>query len=52
MICGLMKVRVLTVEIYCQFAGISQSAYEHQQGKSAREESILGLPKSMNCLEQ
>ncbi|MBH0065131.1 hypothetical protein [Psychrobacter sp. SZ93C1] len=51
MICELMKVRVLTIETYCQFAGISQSTYEYQQGKSAREEPILGLPKSMSWLE-
>ena len=51
MICELMKVRVLTIETYCQFAGISQSAYEYQQGRSAREEPILGLPKSMSWLE-
>jgi hypothetical protein len=41
-----MKVRVLTIEACYQLAGISQSTYEYQQEKSAREEPILRLPKS------
>lgn len=50
-ICELMNIDRLTVDHYCKFAGISPSAYEYQQGKSANDEMMLGLQKSMNWMD-
>ena len=50
-ICELMNIKRLTVDNYCRFAGISQSAYEYQQGKVASDEAILGLPKNLNWMD-
>ena len=50
-ICELMNIDRLTVDHYCQFAGISQSAYEYQQCKVANDEVMLGLPKNMNWMD-
>ncbi len=49
-ICELMNIDRLTVDNYCGFAGISQSAYEYQQCKSIKEEKGLGLIKNMSWL--
>lgn len=51
LICELMDIHRLTVASYCQFAGISQSAYEYQQGKAANDEMMLGLHKNMNWMD-
>ncbi|MGP5347249.1 hypothetical protein ACTXLJ_11380 [Psychrobacter celer] len=51
LICELMGVNRLTVASYCQFAGISQSAYEYQQCKVANDEAMLGLPKNLNWMD-
>lgn len=50
-ICELMNIERLTIDNYCQFAGISQSAYEYQQCKMANDEVMLGLPKNMNWMD-
>lgn len=50
-ICELMNIERLTVDSYCQFAGISQSVYEYKQGKVANDEAILGLPKNMSWMD-
>jgi len=50
-ICELMNIERLTVDNYCQFAGVSQSAYEYQQSKVANDEVMLGLPKNMNWMD-
>ena len=50
-VCELMNIERLTVDNYCQFAGISQSAYEYQQCKVANDEAMLGLPKNMNWMD-
>ncbi|WP_201574575.1 hypothetical protein [Psychrobacter sp. H8-1] len=49
-ICELMNIDRLTVENYCKFAGINQSAYEYQQGKVADDQALLGLHKNMNWM--
>lgn len=46
-----MNIERLTVDHYCQFAGISQSAYEYQQCKVAKDEAMLGLQKSMSWMD-
>lgn len=51
LICELMDVHRLTVSNYCQFAGISQSAYEYQQCKVDYDEALLGLPKNMSWMD-
>jgi len=51
LICELMDVNRLTVASYCQFAGISQSAYEYQQCKVANDEAMLGLSKNMSWMD-
>lgn len=50
-ICELMNIERLTVDNYCRFAGISQSAYEYQQCKVANDEAMLGLPKNLNWMD-
>lgn len=50
-VCELMNIERLTVDNYCQFAGISQSAYEYQQSKIANDEVMMGLPKNMNWMD-
>ena len=50
-ICELMNRERLTVDNYCQFAGISQSAYEYQQGKAVNDEVMLGLHKNMDWMD-
>lgn len=50
-ICELMNIERLTVENYCKFAGINQSAYEYQQCKASNDEMMLGLPKNMNWMD-
>lgn len=50
-ICELMNIERLTVDNYCRFAGISQSAYEYQQCKSANDEAMLGLPKNLSWMD-
>ena len=50
-ICELMNIDRLTVDHYCQFAGITQSAYEYLQCKVANDEPMLGLPKNMNWMD-
>lgn len=50
-ICELMNIERLTVDNYCRFAGISQSAYEYQQCKVANDEVMLGLPKNLNWMD-
>ena len=47
-ICELMNIERLTVDHYCQFAGISQSAYEYQQCKVAKDEAMRWLPKNLS----
>ena len=49
-ICELMNIDRLTIENYCRFAGINQSAYEYQQCKSLNEEKGLGFPRDMNWI--
>ena len=49
-ICELMNIERLTVESYCNFAGINQSAYEYEQCKASNDEMMLGLPKNMNWM--
>lgn len=49
-ICELMGIKALSVKGYCDFVGISQSNYEYQQCRSVVEDSVLGLPTSMNWL--
>ncbi len=51
LICELMGVRQLIIASYCNFAGISQSRYEYQQCKVARDETLLGLPKNMSWMD-
>ena len=50
-ICELMNIERLTVDNYCRFAGISQSAYEYQQCKVANDEAMLGLPKNLSWMD-
>ena len=50
-ICELMNIERLTVDHYCRFAGISQSAYEYQQCKVADDQAFLGLHKNMNWMD-
>ena len=50
-ICELMNIDRLTVENYCKFAGINQSAYEYQQCKVADDQALLGLQKNMNWMD-
>ncbi|MBK3393236.1 hypothetical protein IQ457_04650 [Psychrobacter sp. M9-54-1] len=50
-ICELMNIDRLTVDSYCRFAGISQSAYEYQQCKVANDEAMLGLPKNLSWMD-
>lgn len=47
----LMNIERLTVDSYCRFAGISQSAYEYQQCKVANDEAMLGLPKNLSWMD-
>lgn len=49
-ICNLMGVDGLTVNNYCSFAGITKTSFEYQQSKTAIEDSLVGLPMSMNWL--
>ena len=49
-ICKLMGVDDLTVNNYCSFAGINKTSFEYQQSKTAIEDSLVGLPMSMNWL--
>ena len=49
-ICELMNIERLTVENYCKFAGINQSAYEYQQCKVTNDQSMLGLPKNLSWM--
>lgn len=51
-ICELMGLSELSVKNYCQFAGINQSQYEYQQYRTVYEESLLGLPQSMDWLSE
>lgn len=50
-ICELMNIDRLTIENYCRFAGINQSAYEYQQGKAVNDEVMLGLHKNMDWMD-
>ena len=50
-ICELMNINRLTVDHYCRFAGITQSAYEYQQCKVAKDEAMLGLSKNMSWMD-
>lgn len=49
-VCKLMCIDVLTVESYCQFAGISRAGFEYQQCKKSVENGVIGIPKNMNWL--
>lgn len=51
-ICELMGLSELSIKSYCQFAGINQSQYEYQQYRTVYEESLLGLPQSMDWLSE
>lgn len=49
-VCKLMCIDVLTIESYCQFAGIKRESFEYQQCRRAIENDVIGTPKNMNWL--
>lgn len=49
-ICKLMRIEVLSVESYCQFAGIKRANFEYQQCRRAIENDVIGIPKNMDWL--
>ena len=46
----LMNIDSLTIDNYCSFANITKTSFEYQQSKTAIEDSLVGLPMSMNWL--
>jgi len=49
-ICKLMRIDVLSVESYCQFACIKRASFEYQQCRRAIENDVIGIPKNMDWL--
>lgn len=49
-VCKLMRIEVLSVESYCQFAGIKRANFEYQQCKRTIENDVIGIPKNMDWL--
>ena len=46
----LMNIDSLTIDNYCSFADITKASFEYQQSKTAVEDSVVGLPMSMDWL--
>ncbi len=49
-ICKLMRIEVLSVESYCQYAGIKKASFEYQQCRRSIENDVIGIPKNMDWL--
>lgn len=49
-ICKLVGIERLMIDSYCSFANIAKTSFEYQQSKAAIEDSLVGLPMSMNWL--
>lgn len=49
-VCKLMRIEVLSVESYCQFAGIKRANFEYQQCRRSIENDVIGIPKNMDWL--
>ena len=49
-ICKLMRIDVLSVESYCQYAGIKKASFEYQQCRRSIENDVIGIPKNMDWL--
>ena len=49
-ICKLMRIEVLSVESYCQYAGIKKASFEYQQCRRSIENDVIGIPKNMEWL--
>lgn len=49
-ICKLMRIEVLSVESYCQYAGIKKASFEYQQCRRSIEKDVIGIPKNMDWL--
>ena len=49
-VCKLMRIDILSVESYCQFAGIKKTSFEYQQCRRAIENDVIGIPKNMDWL--
>lgn len=49
-ICKLMGIEKLMIDSYCSFANITKTSFEYYQSKTAIEDSLVGLPMSMDWL--
>ena len=49
-ICKLMRIEVLSVESYCQYAGIKKASFEYQQCRRSIENDVKKKKKNMDWL--